>query len=285
MSCGAVTFRVLLLAVAVAVAGCTGEAAGSLAPTGSPDGSPTPTFVLSPAPSSSPTAVGSSTARPDPSPSPTTAVSGFPAGWRHDLVCRGDDPTGCQLHLYDATGREQPNWPVPLAGWCPPENVAVDSHGAVYVACVVGDELTVISSFAVTGSAQPGWPVEAEWQAGPGRFLFVGPDDTIFVSTLTGVDDGGFSVHAFGVDGRPRSGWPQTLPGAAQSYTLAPDGTVIGWWYEDLRPDTIDTQSARTKFTMIGPNGKTLPGRWPITSIGTATEPIVTKDGGIFYTS
>ena len=74
-------------------------------------------------------------------------------------------------------------------------------------------------------------------------------------------------------------------PGSGQGFTLAPDGTIVGWWYEDLEEEAIDLQAARTKYTMIGPNGKTLPGRWPITSIGTATAPVVTQDGSLFYTS
>ena len=74
------------------------------------------------------------------------------------------------------------------------------------------------------------------------------------------------------------------LPRTAD-FTLAPDGIVVGWWYEDLEEETLDLQAARTKFTMIGPNGRTLPGRWPITSIGTATAPVIAKDGSIFYTS
>ena len=36
---------------------------------------------------------------------------------------------------------------------------------------------------------------------------------------------------------------------------------------------------------MIGSDGTTLAGRWPITSIGTATVPVIRQDGSIFYTS
>ena len=233
-----------------------------------------------------PTPVPTPTARPDPSPVPTTAASDLPAGWQHELVCREDRYSGCGLHLHDAGGRDRPGWPTPLlAGWCGPENVAVGTDGVAYVACTTEDERTVVSSFAVTGSSRPGWPVEAVGWTGPGKILFVGPDDTVFVSTMTGVDDREFAVHAFRPDGHPRAGWPRTLPGVGQGFTLAPDGTVVGWWYEDPKEGTLDLQAARTKFTMIGPNGKTLPGRWPVTSIGTVTAPVVTKDGSLFYTS
>ncbi len=256
-----------------------------VAPSPTPAELSPPTPSATPAPSSDPTAVAPAKAKPGASISPTTPASGLAVTWHHDLICRENDPSGCELHLYNANGRELPGSPVPLAGWCSQDNVAFDIAKALYVACVTGDGLTVISSFGATGSAQPGWPVEAEGQAGPERALFVGPDHTVFVGTRKRADGSGLTIHAFGPDGRPRSGWPRTLPGAVPGFTLALDGTVVGWWYEDLRPDTLDTQAARTKYTMIGPNGETLPGRWPITSIGTATSPVVTTDGSIFYTS
>jgi hypothetical protein len=112
----------------------------------------------------------------------------------------------------------------------------------------------------------------------------VGRDGTAYFGTVEEGGDGVLSIHAFGPDGYPRAGWPTALPRTAD-FTIAPDGIVVGWWYEDLEEETLDLQAARTKFTMIGPDGRTLPGRWPITSIRTATAPVVTKDGSIFYTS
>ena len=108
----------------------------------------------------------------------------------------------------------------------------------------------------------------------PGRFVLVDI-----------VNEAVDSLHLVGPDGRPRAGWPITLSGAGLGYRFTLDGTLAAWWYEDLRPDTLDTQAARTKFTMIGPNGRTLPGLWPISSIGTATDPVVTRDGSLFYVS
>ncbi len=115
--------------------------------------------------------------------------------------------------------------------------------------------------------------------------VHVAPDGGVYIGILTGPDLRAFSIHAFGPDGRPQAGWPRTLPGAGQGFTLAPDGIVVGWWYEDPKEGTLDLQAARTKFTMIRPNGDTLPGLWPITSIGTATEPVLAKDGSLFYVS
>ena len=274
----------LLLLLGVVLAGCGGT---PVTPT--PAGSSAPTLVPTPDPSADASAGASATARLDPSPSPTAAASGLPAGWQHELVCREDRYSGCGLHLHDAAGQDRSGWPTPLlAGWCSPDNVAVGTDGVAYVACTTEDERTVVSSFAVTGSARPGWPVEATGQPAPGSGdsigIGVGPDGTVYVGTTTGADGRGFSIHAFEPDGRPRPGWPRTLPGVAQRFSLAPDGIVVGWWYEGVKTDTLDVQAARTKYTMIGPSGRTLPG-WPVTSIGTATAPAIAQDGSIFYTS
>ncbi len=114
------------------------------------------------APSSAPSFAASIS--PSPRQSPTTPApsiaSGLPAGWLHELTCRNGDSTGCQLHLYDAVGREQPGWPVPLAGGCWSDNFAVATDGVAYVACKIDDQLTVINSVAVTGSTRAGWPVD-----------------------------------------------------------------------------------------------------------------------------
>jgi len=277
--------RAASLLLGVVLAACAGTP-GSPTPAGSLSPVPSPTPITTPGPtapsrSATPPSAAPTLTAPSPSPpGPTAAASGLPAGWHHELVCR-EDGTGCQLHLYDVAGREQPGWPRDLVGGCWSENVAVGSDGVAYVACTTEDEQTVVRSFAVTGSPRPGWPVEATGWPG---VVHVGPDGTVYVETMTGPEQS--AIHAFGPDGRPRSGWPRTLPGLmAQGFTLAPDGTVVGWWYEDLKEDTLGTQAARTKYTMIGPDGQTLPGRWPITSIGTATAPVIAQDGSLFYVS
>lgn len=260
-------------------------------PTSTPvvSGSPPPSGAVLPkvepsdtAPSFAPTPILSPAGAATTAPPPTEIPSGLPAGWQHELTCRNVDGTGCQLHLYDAAGREQPGWPVALAGGCWSENLAVGADGVVYVACKIDDRLTVINSFAVTGSTRSGWPVEAE---GYPEMMHVAPEGAVYIGILTGPDLRVFSIHAFGPDGIPRAGWPRTLPGVADRFVLAPDGIVAAWWYEDVREGTLDVQAARTRYTMIGPNGRTLPGLWPITSIGTATEPVVTRDGSLFYVS
>jgi len=265
------------LLLGVLLAGCGGT---PVTPT--PAGSSAPTPSATPALSPSPAAVASATARPDPSPSsPTAAASGLPAGWHHGLICREDDSTGCQLHLYDAAGREQPGWPRDLVGGCWPENLAVGTDGVAYIACRIDDQQVLFSAVDVGGTSVPGWPIRA---TGYPLRVEVGRDGTAYFGTVDEGGDGVLSIHAFGPDGHPGAGWPTALPKTAD-FTLAPDGIVVGWWYEDVEEETLDLQATRTKYTMIGPDGRTLPGRWPITSIRTATVPVITQDGSLFYTS
>jgi len=262
------------LLLGVLLAACSGT---PVSPTlaGSTQPPPSATPALSPGP----TAVASATARPDPSPSPTTAASGLPAGWHHELVC-SEDGTGCRLHLYDAAKQEQSGWPVTLVGGCWPQNLAVGTDGVAYIACKIDDQQVLFSAVDVGGASVPGWPIRT---TGHPRRVEVGRDGTAYFGTVDEAGDYVLSIHAFGPDGRPRAGWPTALPFA--DFTLAPDGIVVGWWYEDVEEETLDLQAARTKYTMIGPNGRTLPGRWPVTSIGTATAPVIAQDGGLFYTS
>jgi len=267
--------RAASLLLGVVLAAC-----GSTPATPTPAGSTQPTPSATPAPSPGPTAVASATARPVPSPSPTTAASGLPAGWHHELTCREGDATGCQLHLYNVAGREQPGWPVTLVGGCWLENLVVGTDGIAYIACRIDEQQVLFSAVDVSGASLPGWPIRA---TGYPLRVEVGRDGTVYFGTVNEAGDRILSIHSFGPAGHPRAGWPTALPRTAD-FAIAPDGTIVAWWYEDLRPDTLDTQGARTKFTMIGSDGRTLAG-WPVTSIGTATEPVVTKDGSLFYTS
>jgi hypothetical protein len=259
--------------------GVTLAACGGTSSTPTPAGSTQPPPSSTPALSAGPTAVASATARPEPSPTPTITASGLPAGWHHELVCR-EDGTGCKLHLHDAAGREQPGWPVTLVGGCWSENVAVATDGVAYIACRIDDQRVLFSAVDVGGASVPGWPIRA---TGYPLRVEVGRDGTVYFGTVDEEGDGVLSIHAFHPDGYPRAGWPTALPRTAD-FAIAPDGTVVGWWYEDLKEDTLDLQAARTKYTMIGSNGRTLAG-WPVTSIGTATVPVVAQDGSIFYTS
>jgi hypothetical protein len=170
---------------------------------------------------------------------------------------------------------------VTLAGGCWLENLAVGTDGVAFIACKIDDQKVLFSAVDVDGASVPGWPISA---TGYPLRAEVGRDGTVYFGTVGAGGDGALSIQALGPDGHPRTGWPTALPRTAD-FALASDGTIVAWWYEDLVSNGLQAQFARTKYTMIGPNGRTLPGRWPITSIGTASAPVVTKDGSIFYTS
>jgi hypothetical protein len=96
-------------------------------------------------------------------------------------------------------------------------------------------------------------------------------------------DSQNYSIHAFNRDGSERDGWPRQLAGGAQGFTLAPDGTVVAWWYEGVAEgEGLDAR--RTVFTMIAPDGGTLAG-WPVGSTGAASGPVVWNDDSLYYTS
>ena len=256
--------------------GVTSPAVRNIPPAAAPS---TPASAI-PALSPGPTAVATATATPEPSPSPPTAASGLPVGWQHELICEESAATSCQLHLRDAAGRDQPGWPVTLAGGCWLRNLAVGTDGIAYIACQIDDQQVLVSAVDVSGASVPGWPIRT---TGYPLRVELGRDGSVYLGTVNEAGNGVLSIHAFGPDGHPRAGWPALLPRTAD-FAIAPDGTIVAWWYEDVRPNTLDIQAARTKFTMIGPNGRTLAG-WPVTSIGTATVPVITKDDSLFYTS
>ena len=213
----------------------------------------------------------------------------LPAGWRYEIEC-GESSPPCLLHLFDDAGTDQPGWPVTIRGDC--YDVAVGPEDSAFVACTRNGQ-AVITGLDRNGSALPGWPVKVRgsvasgtwndfgsWGAAPS--IGVGPDGSVY-ATIAGPRTEGIEIHAFDADGTPRKGWPRGLDGEAAGFALAPDGTVVAWSYQDIVED-IGLRARRTAFTMIGPNGRTLPG-WPIGSKGAASGPVIRDDGGISYVS
>ncbi len=228
---------------------------------------------------------------------PVPPAWALPAGWRYDLACDWesmDAPSGCMLHLYDDTGRERDGWPVSIQGECNDDVVVGPQHSA-FVACT-RDGHAVVTGLDETGKALAGWPVSLpgsvasstwnDFAYGGGISAAVGPDGTVYVAVTPNDDTGRYRIHALAPDGSARPGWPLELAGELQGFTLAPDGTVVAWWYEGVVEQEIPVglDARRTVFTMIGRDGHTLPG-WPKGSTGAASGPVVGRDGSIYYTS
>ena len=212
-------------------------------------------------------------------------------GWQYDLECYEDEGGECHLHLYDDAAREQDGWPVSIPGACS-DPVAVGPRESVFVACTRNGR-AVVTGLDRSGKAIPGWPVRirgsvawSRWNAfGYGASapaIAVGSDATVYVAVATG-DQDIYSVHALTPDAKPRKGWPVTLPGGGQGFSLGLGGAIAAWWYEGIAREEYFFDARRTRFTMIGPNGKTLPG-WPIGSKGAASGPVVGTNG-LFYVS
>jgi hypothetical protein len=212
-------------------------------------------------------------------------------GWRFDLDCYEDEGGECHLHLYDDAGREQDGWPVSIPGACS-DPVAIGPHESVFVACTRNGR-AVVTALNRSGKAIPGWPVRIRGSVAWTRWndfgygasapsIAVGSDGTVYVAVATG-DHGIYSVHALTSDAKPRKGWPVTLPGGGQGFSLGLGGAIAAWWYEGIAEEEYSFDARRTRITMIGPNGKTLPG-WPIGSKGAASGPVVGTNG-LFYVS
>jgi hypothetical protein len=263
---------------------------------------PLPAVVVEPSPGATessdvPSALPSGTTAP-PGPGSTSApvevvakpAWALPAGWRYELECDDDGGSGCGLALYDEAGRILDGWPVAVTGVC--QGLAVGPEDSVFVACTRKGRVTV-TGLDRGGRALPGWPVSLKGEvaystwydftfAGGSPEIAVGPDATVYVP----MDPDGkasYSIHGLAPDGKERSGWPVSLAGDAQGFAVAPDGTIVAWWYEGYE-EAIQLEASRTVFTEFDPNGRVRPG-WPRGSKGAASGPVVGEDGSIYYVS
>jgi hypothetical protein len=190
-------------------------------------------------------------------------------------------------------------WSASFRGPCSDWATAPDS--TLFVACDTTDGFEVLAIDGA-GLSLPGWPVafagapamlgwnDLEEGCGWGAPPIAGSvDGTVYVATN---DGGRVELRAVNRDGRPRAGWPQSLPGehadfACAGFVVAVDGSIRTWGHEGLTAvDGIGYSpfAERSVFSALRPDGTTLAG-WPVGSTGTASGPVIGADGTLYYVS
>jgi len=199
---------------------------------------------------------------------------------------------GCVLHRLDAAGRNRSGWPIELpsdfacsnGGNCLPNDLNIGPDGTTFVSHWRESGGLQLLAVDPSGRIKPGWPVAPGASGGLWwADMHLGADGTLF---MYGIPDDGVqpdsSITAFGPDGKLRAGWPVTVPDRS-SYILGPNGTIVVWSLIDDVGE-LCPEPRRTLFTVLGPDGQTLPG-WPRGSTGYASFPVVDADGTVYYVS
>jgi hypothetical protein len=196
------------------------------------------------------------------------------------------------LHRLDAAGRDRSGWPVELpsdfacsnGGNCQPNDLNIGPDGTAFVSHWRESGGLQILAIDPSGRIKPGWPVAPGASGGLWwEDVRLGSDGTLF---MLGVPDDGISaetsIAAFGPDGKLLAGWPVPVPDRS-GYLLGPHGNVVVWSLIDDVGELCPSPR-RTVFTVLGPDGRTLPG-WPRGSTGYALFPVVDADGTVYYVS
>jgi hypothetical protein len=202
----------------------------------------------------------------------------------------GVSNVGCELHRVGTDGRELPGWPfeVPPSSACSTSadcGLVVGSDGTAYLTSgyQMGDQTQIVALDAA-GTIEPGWPVTLDQRNWSSSDPQLSSDGTVFIgSRFNGSENStALSLSAFAPDGSPRPGWPVSVPDMA-GYLLGPEGNVVVRSLIDYVGEGCP-RPRRTVFTVLGPDGRTLPG-WPQGSTGLATSPVVGGDGSVYYVS
>jgi hypothetical protein len=205
----------------------------------------------------------------------------------------GTATVGCRLHRLEIDGQEAPGWPFevgpsiacPVGDPCV-SRLVVGQDTAYLVSWHKAKHQTQLLAIDATGRVKPGWPVALDDSYGWFSTPQLGSDETIYIQTKPGADDGPSALWAIAPDGSRRRGWPVSMPdwGAFQT---GPNGTIVMVSYEPLLDPSqggLDSDASRTVYSVVGPDGQTLPG-WPRGSKGYASGPVVDSDGTIYYLS
>lgn len=203
--------------------------------------------------------------------------------------CAG--PTvGCVLHRLDLTGRDLSGWPIEVpsdfacsaGSRCLPGALDFGPDGTTYVSHWREAGGLQVLAIDTTGKIKPGWPVAPDAEGVFWSNIQLGSDGTLFIFSEPDGSETPASIAAIGPDASLRPGWPVPVPGVS-GYLLGPQGTVVVWSFIDLVGELCPSPR-RTVFTVLGPDGRTLPG-WPRGSKGYASSPVVGADGTVYYVS
>jgi hypothetical protein len=212
-----------------------------------------------------------------------------PDGSVYVVEC-GAPNIGSVLHRLGTDGQELPGWPfeVPPSSACPAgdplvSHLIIGSDGTAYLRTwhATRDQQQLFAIDAL-GKIKPGWPVALADHDGWWSDSRLGSDGTLFILTRPTGSESPARLSALAPDGRSRPGWPVSVPDIG-GYLLGPHGTVVVTSWIDNVGELCDNWR-RTVFTVLGPDGRTLPG-WPRGSKGYASSPVVDADGTIYYVS
>lgn len=183
----------------------------------------------------------------------------------------------------------------PLGGWPYQADRVVDalvvaSDGTAYVV-ESGPSGTQVVALDAAGQMKPGWPVALPGgpacggvSCGPSGAL-IGADGTLYEQVATSTANSApIEIVALAPDGSERPGWPVRVPG--EGMALGPDGNVYAWGVETgapAAPNLPPMHILRTTYTILGSNGRPLPG-WPVTIQGPSSPPAIAPDGSIVVT-
>jgi hypothetical protein len=205
----------------------------------------------------------------------------------------GDPTTGCVIHRLDPTGRDVSGWPIEVA--CPTRGcryasiLGIGPKGSVYLTGLHAEEFRLIAIDS-HGETIAGWPLvldgydwsDAQLGSDGTVYLVRRPVGTPTFDPVKGAIDDDAELWAFGPNGKRRSGWPVPVPDIRQ-FLIDPQGNVVVWsLIDDVGELCVNPR--RTLFTVLGPDGRTLPG-WPRGSTGHASPPVVGADGNVYYVS
>ncbi|MEA2609301.1 MAG: hypothetical protein QOJ75_1544 [Chloroflexota bacterium] len=207
----------------------------------------------------------------------------------------GASPVGCVLHRFGADGVEPPGWPfeVPTSSACVSGDqcssyLVIGAGGTAYLSSWHQTRnQTQLIAIDGDGKVVPGWPVAVDDSYGYWAEPELGADGTLFI--LSGFDErenAWTSLSAFAADGSPRPGWPVSLAAIA-GFRVGPHGTVVVVSFAPLADPSqggLCSDASRTVFTVLGADGRTLPG-WPRGSKGRASAPVIDAEGADYYLS